>query len=360
MARQADRPWDWGVSLVRNQLFARTRPLIGFGLLCLSAQSLPSQVRGVVRDGSGRGIPGALVDAWGPARRVAGAVTDSNGHFELTLPSLGRDFAIIVRAIGFGPVRLRVSAATDSLAIRLLPLVTALPQVLVVGRAGICPNRESKTARRLWNAAAGHYWRGALSLDLTLVGSVTTGMVSRDQVGAPDSSKRAFGIESAPARWRHMWREIIADSGYAEVALSNQLDPAVRAWEYAPIETSLSEIFVDSLFGAAHLLSFDAVDSLTLVFCPRKHNRPDIQGTLALDLDSTLLKVTWAFVTPREPENAGGQVLFTPADQDSAGHILLLPASGVYWRQVGPATYFQRRWEYEKWSYAEHRLPTRK
>lgn len=298
---------------------------------------------------------------WGPSERLAGTTTDSTGHFVLTITHIGADVAILARAIGFSPVRLRLVGPSDSVAIRLTRLVTTLPDIPVAGPAALCPNKDSRLARMIWRAAAGHYWHGVVSLDLTLVGSVAAGMVGGELVGAPDSSKKLYGIESAPARWRHMWREIIAESGYAQPVLANQLDPAFRAWEYAPLETSLSEHFADSAFGATHRLSVDTTGgSLSIVFCELKRRKPDIEGSLALDRDSTIERATWRFVTPSPTEDAGGEVLFAPAGPDSAGHVLLLPAAGVYWRRVGPSSFFQRRWEYRQWSYSPHQAPTRK
>ena len=136
-------------------------PAIGGAiLLCAALSSVPpparAQVRGVVTDGTGRPLPGVLVELWDAHRRLGGDGTDRSGYFRLAAVASGPR-ALLARGIGLEPLRQTLAPGDSVVRLVMRPLAVLVSAVTVAATPTECPDRDDQRARKLWEHAAAHY-----------------------------------------------------------------------------------------------------------------------------------------------------------------------------------------------------------
>lgn len=181
-------------------------------------------------------------------------------------------------------------------------------------------------------------------------------MGPREQVGVVDTAGASRGWLKSLHHQRQLWARIIATEGYAH-GVTSSVGEAYAAWRYAPLGSHYATHFLEDLFGQAHALSVasEAEDEVVLRFCPRDRSgrRSQIEGTLVLASDATLLQATWKYRTPKPREDAGGGVDFAPPAANFRTP-LLLPATSLYWRRTTGGKYYQRWEKYPEWRVVGH------
>jgi hypothetical protein len=322
--------------------------------LVLAPTPARAQVRGVVVDADGRALPGVLVELWDSQRRLAGDGSDPTGHFRLAGASdaVGPR-VVLARGIGLEPVR-RLLASSDSV-VRLVMQSHAIliEAANVEAEPSKCPPLDDPRARALWQQAASHYdialsaygVRTDVMLFAALVAPDSLGVIDTTRLVATfihggysalafatrfNSDKNFYGVPAAGVPWRRYGR-----------------------WHYPLLESSGAWHFADAMFAAANRLALVASgdEGAIIAFCSSLGTRPYIQGQLTIAPDTTLASAEWEYVTPQPREDAGGQVLFAPADPARRGQPLV-PVAGLFWRRVLRQVY-QEWMEYRKWMRCE-------
>jgi len=302
-----------------------------------------SQVRGVVTDVTGRPLPGVLVELWASDRRVAGQGTDSFGRFYLR-GAEGGPRAVYARAIGLRPLRRALAPSDSVLTLVMEPRAVVVEAVTVEGDRTACPRRDDRRARTLWQRAASRYDVAISAAGVWATTRTFTATVPADSVGLIDTTRLVdmiiAGGEAPSVRER--------PAVYAYRA-SGVLRPRFDLWTYPLLESIRAWHFADRQFGDANRLAFPpgAVGDTVIAFCSQRGDRPYIRGTLKLGADTTLASAEWGFVTPEPREEAGGMVLFAPADTSRPSQPLL-PVAGLFWRKRLRGVY-QEWMEYRQW-----------
>lgn len=302
-----------------------------------------SQVRGVVADATGRPLPGVLVELWVSDRRVAGQGTDSFGRFYLR-GAEGGPRAVYARAIGLRPLRRALAAFDSVLTLVMEPRAVVVEAVTVEADRTACPRRDDPRARALWQRAASRYDVELSAGGLWGSGRRFAAIVPTDSVGLIDTTRLVdmiiAGGESPSDRER--------PAVYAE-HVNGVVWPRFDLWTYPFLESIGAWHFVHRRFGAANRLAFPpaATGDTVIAFCSQRGDRPYVRGTLRLGADTTIASAEWEFVTPEPREEAGGMVLFAPADTSRPSQPLL-PVAGLFWRKRLRGVY-QEWMEYRQW-----------
>ena len=313
-------------------------------LLTVQGAPLRAQIRGSVSDSSGNAIAGALVELYGSYERLAGQGTDSLGQFHFTTP-VAANGAILVRAIGFAPVRLALAPADSVVTVTMQPLPVEMTELRVSGVPAWCPPEDDGRARELWGRAAAHY---DIALSAGLIRSWTlvfAADVPAESLGLMDTTRlRRVFMGDQGTTPRTGWRAFFGP----RVPFLESL----QAWQFG-----------DPSFGQLNRLAFlpGASGDTVIAFCSGVEDLPDIRGALTLAPDTTFSTASWELVTPGEAGRAGGRVLFARTDPTVAAQPLLAMA-GFYWRNRG-SDYFQQWMEFREWtrceSYSSCRSPVR-
>lgn len=325
-------------------------------LVCLTAAlSIPSiglaQLAGLIRDDHGTPLKGVLVELWTPTRRTAALVTDSTGQFRFSSIETGEATGLLARALGYRPVRLRLSGADTLVSLRMEGLPVAMSEVRVEARASTCPTNEQRRARELMLAVQRRYSPRYESVALGALVKYFQGVVPADRLGVVDTTGLVWGQRGSIGAVRAEWRRWIALHGYARPQSGLNMSGLFDEWEYPPLESDYAQHFIDSVFFRRHRFFFGDSQSgqYVLEFCSKDTRFPSISGDIIIASDSTLVSVQWAFHTPRATESAGGQVAFAPIDT-SPMSTMLLPVSGLFWRRRAAGGGYVELWqEYRDW-----------
>jgi hypothetical protein len=303
-----------------------------------------AQLEGRVTDTDGNPVPGVLVELWGPLRRLAAASTDGGGGFKFgKTQSLGAT-VVLLRRRGFQVKRRELSGIGRHLEIEMLPITMSLSPVTVIGES-LCPNAENPGARGVWEALRQKYrqpgagfWAETLELH---------SVVSPGAFGTIDTARLQPGQMQAGGEYFALATQLVMNQGYAKPA-THTLGQRFDSWEYPRLESVFAGHFIDDAFGQLHLFSFSGeVGDTSLVFCPRRTDRPYIEGHLHLGGGLTLASASWRFFTPAPEESVGGEVVFA-APEVSSEVAPLIPISGFYWRKR--VSSFYHAWsEYRAW-----------
>lgn len=310
-----------------------------------AAVTAQAQVSGRVQDLSGTPVHAALVELWNAARRLAVTGTGTQGDF--SFPNANADSAelLLIRRIGYQPLRLPLGAARTSLVATLLPLPINLAPIAAAPDWRPCPNRDDPRARKLWISVRDRYRRPGP--EYWAEGWIAQQRVSAQALGAPDSLMLRMSQVVARDPYFALSTARIRDSGYA-VPARGLREARFDWWEYPFLESLLAAHFVDSLFARLHTLSFaNEQTQYTIAFCSNRSRLPHIEGVLELDTDTSLARVTWRFVTQPHSEAAGGEVWFARSRTTDAPQPLF-PITGLFWRKL-TFDYFQEWREYREW-----------
>ena len=321
----------------------RIAVMVAAALALLAPAPARSQVRGVVTDVTGRPLPGVLVELWASDRRVAGQGTDGFGRFHLR-GAEGGPRAVYARAIGLRPLR-RALAPSDSVLILVMePRAVVVEAVTVEADRTACPRRDDRQARALWQRAASRYDVGLSASGVWAAARAFRATVPEDSVGLIDTTRLVDMIIAGGESPRDRERPAV----YAE-HVNGVVWPRFDLWAYPFLESIRAWHFADRQFGDANRLAFPpgAVGDTVIAFCSRRGDRPYVRGTLKLGADTTLAAADWEFVTPEPREEAGGMVLFAPADTSRPSQPLL-PVAGLFWRKRLRGVY-QEWMEYRQW-----------
>ena len=322
--------------------------LAGAALLGAGPRTARAQVRGVVMDGTGRPLPGVLVELWDANRRLGGDGTDRSGYFRLAATATGPR-ALVARGIGLEPLRRTLAPADSVVRLVMRPLAVVVSAVTVSATPTECPERDDPRARALWERAAAHYDVALSASGVRTDVQLFAALVPVESLGVIDTTRlQAWAVQG----------------GYSPLAFATRLAtqrnfyavPAARIpwrrfgrWHYALLESSRAWHFADSLFAVMNRMALAETSEgdTVIAFCSSLEDRPFILGRLRLGADTTLASAEWEFVTPAPREEAGGQVLFAPADPRARGQPLL-PVAGLFWRRILQKVY-QEWMEYRQW-----------
>ncbi len=310
----------------------------------LLAVPLRAQVHGTVADPTGHPIAGALVELYTAYERVAGQGTDAEGRFRFT-QAVATNGMLVVRAIGFAPVRHPLAPLESSVDVTMQPLPIQLAEVRVSGEPAYCPAEDDPRARDLWSRAARHY---DIALSTNLVRSSTlvfAADVPAESLGAMDTTRLRRLVmgeqEGAPrAGWRAFYGQRVP---FLE---------SVQAWQFG-----------DPSFARVNRIAFPPGSSgdSVIAFCSGIAGQPIVRGWLTLSRDTTFATGNWDYVTPEQGAQIGGRVLFARTDPTVAGQPLLA-ITGFFWRRRARG-YFQQWMEFREWtrceSYTSCRAPVR-
>jgi len=302
-----------------------------------------SQVRGVVTDEVGRPVAGVLVELWEPDRRVAGQGTDAGGRFYLRVPD-ARARAIYARGIGLLPLRRSIARTDTVLTLVMESRAVVVAPVTVEASRNACPRSDDPRARGLWQLAASRYDAEFSARGVRSSGRMFRAMVPPDSLGLIDTTRLVDAFIAGG--WTPRGR---AQPAVYALPASGVLPPRFDLWTYPFLESIHAWHFADAQFGDANRLAFagTAAGDTVIAFCSRRGDRPYVRGTLTLGSDTTIASAVWEFVTPEPREEAGGLVLFAPADT-SRPRQPLLPVAGLFWRKRIRDVY-QEWMEYRQW-----------
>jgi hypothetical protein len=311
------------------------------------AAPLRAQVRGVVADTAGRPVSGALVELYGSFRRLAAQGTDSLGQFRLLTPVTANG-ALLVRAIGFAPVRRDLSPSDSVVMVTVQPLPIEVSEVRVNAEPTWCPERDDARARDLWYRAAGHY-DIQLSSGLIRAWTMVFGAdVPAESLGVMDTTRLHRSLFGEPGTSRRIgWLDF-----YAQRPAGGQ-GRRRAGWQYPFLESVQAWHFGDASFPYLNRLAFPPGDwgDTVIAFCSRSGDHPFIRGTLSLSADTTFTGASWEFVTPQPGERAGGRVLFQRTDPHVPGQPLLALV-GFFWQKRAHG-FYQEWMEFRHWTKCE-------
>ncbi len=330
---------------------------LALGALALSPAGARAQVRGVVADPEGRPLPGVLVELWDSERRLAGDGTDPTGHFRLMpeAPAIGPR-VVLARGIGLEPVR-RILAPADSVVRLVMQTHSVLIEAAnVEAEPAKCPPRDDPLARRLWQRAASHYDIALSAYGVRTDVQMFGALVAPDSLGVIDTTRLVATFIHGGLSALAFATRFKADKNFYGVPAAGVPWRRYGRWHYPLLESSGAWHFADAMFGAANRMILVATtDEGSIVnFCSSQGNRPYIRGHLVIAPDTTLASAEWEYVTPSPREDAGGQVLFAPADPARRGQPIV-PVAGLFWRRVLRQVY-QEWMEYRRWYRCEGSL----
>jgi hypothetical protein len=323
-------------------------PLLGG----LAAAPVTAQVRGTVLDRSERPVGGAVVELWDDSRHAAGTRTDEQGRFQLPGGSAEGQSTLTVRRLGLATRTLPLTSRDTTLRIDMQEQAVWLRPLTVQAQPGrLCPRREDPQAREVWNQMRSRYWQpGPDPVFVFGFLELRSGTGEKSDAYDPGAGRTSAGWTTGALVMTYP--ELMARSGYAVQAAGGAGD-RIAFWSYRALDGGMMQDFTGDYFGSAHTFSVLSRDAgqTTLVFCPRDRMRRtgQVQGTLTVRADTTLLSARWTFQTPDTPEDAGGEACYLPPDP--AFGRALLAGETVFWRRSERAYYFEaktftgwRRW----------------
>jgi hypothetical protein len=324
--------------------------------LALPAASAGAQVRGVVRDSSGTGLPDARIEWWGADRRLGVSATDARGTFS----AIAGDSVVglVVRRLGYRPATVPRSNWGDSLVVVLASISLPLPEVIVTGGADACvAGRVSEaSAERAWTRLAASYRLRSVGDGLAWEGSVDSTEVPATRIGdfeglRPDTAGRLVGAAQFAADDARL-----ANGEYARAYAvpSGVTGAETRRWRYSALDTYLADHFLWPSFLANHTLSTraDPTGFSEIRFCPRRARR-GLRGRFLVARDGTLRLIEYAFDTSAPDLSAGGQLVLAPAEDSRDGLRAFHPAESVLWYRdpVSRTLFIQRRIAFVRYEY---------
>lgn len=327
------------------------RTLAVAAMLAIAAAPSAAQVRGSVADSAGAPIPDATIEAWAGLRQVARASSDPAGAFVLPGVRPGAATGLVVHRVGYRRVAVALTAADSVIRLRLARDVLVLPALTAAARTRGCPNRDDPRARAMWEAVRATYPPFGDTVVFHSLARFREGDVPREDVDAFAAAAGGRGWNAAGTRAWPLWRRQIRVGGYA-ARLRQPLTAKYAFWLYVPLEMEFAQHFIDPLFGELHTLSIalSNADETTIRFCPpasARRDRPEVEGTLTVAADGTLMRGSWRFRTPGPAEDAGGEIDFLPPSVTS--QRLLLPERSLFWRRTTGGRYHVEGRTYQEW-----------
>ena len=322
--------------------------LAGSAVLGTLPRGALAQVRGVVTDGTGRPLPGVLVELWDAHQRLGADGTDRSGYFRLAAAASGPR-ALLARGIGLEPLRRTLVPGDSVVRLVMQPLAVEVSAVNVEATPTECPDRDDPRARLLWAHAATHYDVALSAYGVRTDVLLFSALVPIESLGVIDTTRlQAWAVAGGYSPLAFATRLATQRNFYA-VPASRIPWRRYGRWHYPLLESSRAWHFADSLFAVMNRMAFGETSEgdTVIAFCSSFQNRPYIRGRLRLAPDTTLASAEWDFVTPSPREEAGGQVLFAPADSRLTGQPLL-PVAGLFWRRLLQKVY-QEWMEYRRW-----------
>lgn len=317
------------------------------------APSASAQLRGMVVDSAGKPVPGVTVEAWSPYRQIGARASDQAGSFRFPAEETRGLGGIFARRAGWTTAYQGVPWGDTLVMVRMEPAPSVLPGLTVRAAPVPCPRRDAPRARELWTALHNRYRGGTDTTTVIMHFDRAVSVGPRDSTAVADPDRAAWGwIRSGP-RDRRVNGYFIRAGGYA-LSISESHHEAYAGWKYPPLQSQYAMHFVENYFGEQHVFSFAAGAGGTSVlrFCPRERSkrRPQIEGSLTLGADGTLLRAAWSYLTPDPRQDAGAEVEFTAAD--GVAPLLLLPVTSTYWRRTVGGKFYRQRETYTGWRVA--------
>jgi hypothetical protein len=318
--------------------------------LALAPARAGAQVRGVVVDADGRPLPGVLMELWDSERRLAGDGSDGTGHFLLaaTDATVGPR-VVLARGIGLEPVRRIVAPADTVLRLVMQSHAVLIEAADIEAEPSKCPLDDDTVARALWQRAASHYDIALSAYGVRTDVAMFAAIVAPESLGVIDTTRLVATFIHGGYSALAFATRFASERNFYAVPAAGVPWQRYGLWHYPLLESSFAWHFADAMFAAANRLVLAGSDDEGFIinFCSSRGNRPYIMGHLTLAPDTTLAKAEWEFVTPRPREDAGGQVLFAPADPRLRGQPIV-PVAGLFWRRVLRQVY-QEWMEYRRW-----------
>lgn len=324
------------------------------GALVLAPSLASAQLDVSVTDAGGRPLPSARVELWSATMARASRLTDDAGRVRFAADEIIGSSAVLVRRLGFVPVRhaLATVAPVAAVTIALQPLAASLPSVTIAAVARSCPQPDEVAARELWLSASRLYASPFVEARRSMLERVTE-VVEEREVGVGDREVIATG-------WRGYTRagmigaRAALQAHYVRGLPSGHNLPDFGVWRYPALHAELAGHFADSIFAARHTvaLTLDARGDTIIRFCARDRKRAGLDGTLRLDATGTFLDARWRYWNPDgSREESGGEVVFAPAEDGI--RYPLVSASGLFWRRL-PSGSYRQVWErYTEWVFLD-------
>ena len=308
-----------------------------------------AQLRGTVVDSAGKPVPGVAVEAWSPYTRLAVHTADAAGAFRFSADETQGLGGVFARRAGWVTAYQGVSWGDTLVVVRMEPAPSVLPGITVRAAPAPCPRRDSPGARELWTALRDRYRGGADTTTVVMHFDRAVSIGPRESPAAVDPARAARGwIRNSPLD-RRVNRHLIRAGGYA-LAIGESMDEAFAGWKYPPLQSQYPTHFVEEHFGEQHVFARVATaGGAVLRFCPRERSKrkPQIEGSLTLAADGSLLRAAWSYLTPDPRQDAGAEVEFAPAQR--VAPLLLLPVTSTYWRLTTGGRFYRQRDTYTAW-----------
>jgi hypothetical protein len=309
-----------------------------------------AQLRGTVVDPAGKPVPGVAVEAWSPYSRLAAHTSDVAGVFRFSADETQGLGGVFARRAGWETAYQGVAWGDTLVVVRMEPAPSVLPGLTVRAAPVPCARRDSPGARELWTALRDRYRGGTDTTTVVMHFDRAVSVGPRDSPAAVDPARAAWGwIRNSPID-RQVNRHLIRAGGYA-LAIRESMDEAYAGWQYPPLQSQYPTHFVEDEFGEQHVFAAAAAaeGGTVLRFCPRERSkrRPQIEGSLTLAADGTLLRAAWSYLTPDPRQDAGAEVEFAPAQR--VAPLLLLPVTSTYWRRTTGGKLYRQRDAYTAW-----------
>lgn len=235
-------------------------------------------------------------------------------------------------------------------------LPIALPELTVVAAEAACPNGEEARARDLWQtvrrqyatttAARGMYIRSRVGEE-RLVPAERVGWIEEKHLRGRVHRRVGALEEPSLDRFLDVNTRIRAD-GYAIPRERNE-----TSWQFVNLSGMNAHHFASDVFGERHTLSIldEDVHGVVIAFCPVRTDQPSIEGTLVVSRDSAFVSAKWRYRTPRQRQDAGGEVTFLPHWSRREAPPHLLAGRGVFWQQdpTWMDRYFHRVQVFTEW-----------
>jgi hypothetical protein len=289
---------------------------------------------------------------------LASRRSDPEGRFSFAASDAAGVTGVVARRIGYGPIAVQLSDTRNALVIEMEEIAVPLPTVFSTAVESICPNKEDRNARDIWNGVRRRYFPLPYRYGMAYAVTIDSSMVRPEDIGKVDDARQFAYAQSIGAGQRLADSARITQLGYAFEYKVSAVRPTTfhkvdRRWKYLKLQSYMTQHFLDAIFGDRHTFSIvSRKDAETVIgFCPRKSD-PSISGTLVVRSDMTLISATWRFHTEPPNDDAGGEVVFVPPARWSRTP-LLLPAESTSWQRTqGPYRdhYRQEVARYQRWN----------
>jgi len=336
--------------------------------LALLSSAASAQIDVHVVDSAGVAIPTARVELWNRSSLIVLRQANFDGLATFTATETAQATDLLVRAIGYNPLRVSLADAEGRLSVRLEKLRQSLPAVTIAAAAQTCPQQDQPTVRALWQRVAARYGEPSFRGRSTEL-EQRQGTVAEADVGAFYESELRTGTRAYTPLGVRGALQHIADSGYVYPLDEMHTFELFGGWRYAAVEAELAGHFASAGFADAHtfVLSASTNAVTTLRFCARDRRRNGLDGTLQLSETDGFIEARWRFWNPRDgTEQAGGAATFASAraleavngdeaesagDQREPAAAPLTSTSGLFWRKL-PSGRFVQRWQrFHEWHF---------